>query len=161
MHFTTLITQCLKPRLALKVSPEPSNYISYMQKALQIFLHVLFWSGSTLCALLHGTVLRWGIGRAALEPWNEIVASRKTQKHLLHLSFNSFVTRRHAAIILQKAASKGLLKQGMFAKLWFAPESFCVAFSNSCEMRCSENAESEGSASFQHRQTLEIIEWIK
>jgi len=55
--------------------------------------------------------------RAALEPWNEIVASRKTQKHLLHLSFNSFVTRRHAAIILQKAASKGLLKQGMFAKL--------------------------------------------
>lgn len=76
MHFTTLITQCLKPRLALKVSPEPSNYISYMQKALQIFLHVLFWSGSTLCALLHGTVLRWGIGKSSawtLE-WNRCIS---------------------------------------------------------------------------------------
>lgn len=76
MHFTTLITQCLKPRQALKVSPEPSNYISYMQKALQIFLHVLFWSGSTLCALLHGTVLRWGIGKSSawtLE-WNRCIS---------------------------------------------------------------------------------------
>ena len=140
MCFTTLITQCLKPRLAIlnKVSPEPSNYLIYccIQRALQIFLHVFFsfpyvWSGSTLCALLHGTVLRWGIGKSStwtLEWMQSSYLARLKTSILLNLSFNSFVTRRHAAITLQKAANKGLLKHGMFAKLWLAPEKFLRSF---------------------------------